>query len=73
MPASNLIVIAFLSIAVVAGALCFADLPAAAASAVRSLTANSLAFSVLVIAYRGALDLDRRTPKEGERWSGRSS
>lgn len=54
------------SIALLAGVLCLADLPVAAASAVRELTAISLAFSVIaVIAYRGFLTRARRNPEGG--------
>ena len=56
----------FLSIALLAGVLCLADLPEAAASAVRTLTATSLAFSVIAaIAYRGFLARVRRNPEGG--------
>ena len=56
----------FLSIALLAGVLCLADLPAAAASAVRELTATSLAFSVIAaFAYRSFLVRDRRNPEGG--------
>ena len=55
--------ILFLSIALLAGLLCLADLPVAAASALRELTATSLAFSAIAaFAYRGALARDRRNP-----------
>jgi len=53
----------FLSIALLAGVLCLADLPEAAASAVREVTTISLAFSVIAaIAHRGFLVRARRNP-----------
>jgi len=56
----------FLSIALLAGVLCLADLPAAAASAVKELTTISLAFSVIAgIAYRASLGRARHNPEGG--------
>jgi hypothetical protein len=58
--------IVFLLIALVSGGLCLADLPVPAASAVRSLAASCLAFSlILAIASRGLLGRDADNPEGG--------
>src|SRR5262252_2692147 len=56
--------IAFLLIAGVSGVLCLADLPAAADSVARELSASSLAFAaILAIAYRSFLGRELRRTK----------
>ena len=56
--------IAFLMIACVSGALCLVDLPAAADTVIRELSASSLAFAaILAIAYRSFLAQEPRRTK----------